>query len=337
MVNGLSATPYSEQFFDQQFLGSLASARVVLKELSDIAPIKSAVDIGCGVAPWLRAAMEFGAARAVGLDGDYVDRQRLLVEPAHFRPCNLETEDLRRAVGDEKCFDLAMCMEVAEHLSAGRAHSFITELCSLGNLVLFSAAIPGQGGTHHINEQWPDYWAASFADNDFVCFDVLRPRLWNRGECEWWYLQNVLLFAKRGTEASGVAARLGPSAAGPPVSLVHPRMLSHTMRLVGERIAELEQLVRYQPFGRDAGIRSLETKVDQLRAMVLDKSNEIEILVSSLERAQAEQANLRGERDRLAEESSAMRASTSWQITGPLRRVVTSLRRRDGQGGVPRS
>ena len=69
---------YSHQFFDQQSAGSLASAHVVLKVLFDIAPFKSVVDIGCGLAPWLRAAKDFGVNYAVGLDGDYVDRKRLL-------------------------------------------------------------------------------------------------------------------------------------------------------------------------------------------------------------------------------------------------------------------
>ena len=87
--------------------------------------------------------------------------------------------------------------------------------------------------------------------------------------------------------------------------LVHPRMLS----------------------GRDAGIRALEAEVDRLRTMVLEKSNEAELLTSSVERVRAELATLRSERDRPAQENAAMRASTSWRITGPLRRAVTLLRR----------
>jgi hypothetical protein len=194
-IGGMSV--YSHQFFDQQSAGSLASAHVVLKALFDIASFESVVDVGCGVAPWLRAAKDFGVNYVVGLDGDYVDRKCLLVEPACFRSCDLEAEDLRRVIGDDGPFDLAICMEVAEHLSAGRAPAFVRELCSLSDFVLFSAAIPGQGGTNHVNEQWPEYWAAMFANNSFVCFDVLRPCLWSREECKWWYIQNVLLFAKR--------------------------------------------------------------------------------------------------------------------------------------------
>jgi hypothetical protein len=194
-------------------------------------------------------------------------------------------------------------MEVAEHLSARRAPAFVTELCSLSDFVLFSAAIPGQGGTNHVNEQWPQYWAAMFANNSFVCFDVLRPCLWSREKCKWWYTQNALLFAKRDTKASGIAARLGPPVASP-MALVHPRMLS----------------------GRDSGIRALEAEIGRLRTMVLEKNNEAELLSSSLESVRAELATLRSKRDR-PQENAAMLASTSWRITGPLRRAVTLLRR----------
>jgi SAM-dependent methyltransferase len=219
-------TLYSDSFFDHQSAGSLATARVILKELTDFAPIRSIVDVGCGVGPWLRAALELGVDRVTGLDGDYVDRGRLLVEPSLFVPCDLEKDRLDQAVGFVR-FDVAISLEVAEHLSAERARSFVAELCRLSDLFLFSAAIPGQGGSNHINEQWPDYWAALFEQHGCACFDVVRPRVWHRDECEWWYLQNALLFARRGTVAFQVASRLGAPIVGPAMRLVHPRMLQH--------------------------------------------------------------------------------------------------------------
>jgi len=120
-----------------------------------------------------------------------------------------------------------MCLEVAEHLSEDRARSFVAELCSLSNLFLFSAAIPGQGGVNHVNEQWPDYWAALFQEHGCACFDVMRPRLWYRDECEWWYIQNILVFARRNTVAFEVASRFGAPVLERPMRLVHPRMLAH--------------------------------------------------------------------------------------------------------------
>jgi hypothetical protein len=226
VTSDLNATLYSDAFFDELSAGSLTTARIILQELSAVVPIRSVVDVGCGVGPWLRAALELGVERAIGLDGDYVDRGRLLVEPSLFVPCNLEKDRLGQAVAGAR-FDLAMSLEVAEHLSVGRAHSFVVEFCELSDLFLFSAAIPGQGGTNHVNEQWPEYWAALFEERGCACFDVMRPRLWHREECEWWYLQNVFVFARRGTVAFEVASRLGAPVVERPMRLVHPRMLEH--------------------------------------------------------------------------------------------------------------
>jgi len=220
------AIPYSGAFFDRLSAGSLATARIILKELTTVVPIRSVVDIGCGVGPWLRTALELGVGRAIGLDGDYIDRGRLMIEPSLFRQCNLEMDGLVQVVGGEH-FDLAVSLEVAEHLSADRAPSFIAELCSLSNLFLFSAAIPGQGGDNHVNEQWPDYWATLFQEHDCACFDVMRPRLWYRDECEWWYIQNILIFARRNTEAFEAASLFGAPVPERPMRLVHPRMLAH--------------------------------------------------------------------------------------------------------------
>lgn len=319
---------YTQAFFDAQSGGSLTSARVVLACLLERVPVRSVIDIGCGVAPWLKAALELGVHTAMGIDGDYVDRERLLVEAERFCPCDLERDDLRTAVQPGQRFDLALCMEVAEHLTADRARSFVAELCSFSDLVLFSAAIPDQGGKNHVNEQWPEYWAQMFGENDFACFDVLRPLLWDRTDCEWWYVQNALLFAKRGTPRfTLVANRFGPPVSKQPMALVHPRKLAQAMRLMAERITELEQRARLQPFGRDEGIRALEAKVDRIRTIAHEREVALEQAhATETERREQLQA-LRRECDRLIEAEAAIRRSTSWRMTGPLRWVASAVGR----------
>jgi SAM-dependent methyltransferase len=228
-------TPYDGDFFEQLSARSLASARIVLREVFTAVPVRSVVDVGCGVGSWLRAAHEFGATRCLGIDGDYVDRTRLLVDTSEFRAQDLENGRLTSVVRGGETFDLALSMEVAEHLSSGRAASFIGEICGLGDFVLFSAAIPDQGGTHHVNEQWPDYWAALFDSQGFACFDVLRNRLWNEDGCDYWYIQNGLLFARRASAAAERLSRLGPPTQAP-LALVHPRRFVQAVReLSGER------------------------------------------------------------------------------------------------------
>src|SRR5262245_8575664 len=169
MTNILATTSYTDAFFDERKSGSWTSARIVLEELWRFVQPASVIDVGCGEGPWLKMASQLGASLIIGIDGDYIRPDRLWIDHSAFRHCNLETESCRAALGDrdETYFELVMSLEVAEHLSEARGASFVGELCSLGDLILFSAAIPGQGGTTHINEQWPAYWNALFRRHEF--------------------------------------------------------------------------------------------------------------------------------------------------------------------------
>ena len=150
---------YDRLFFDQQAEGSLASARVVLPILFEYYKPKSVVDVGCGRGPWLKAAAECGVQDLLGVDGDYVERDTLLIL--------VELQHLHLNLGERinilRRFDLAISVEVAEHLPFYRAETFVADLVGLSDLVLFSAALPYQGGTEHINEQWLEFWAIFFA------------------------------------------------------------------------------------------------------------------------------------------------------------------------------
>ena len=105
----------------------------------------------------------------------------------------VDLEDELR-IGEE--FDLALCMEVAEHLTPGRARSFVADLCILAPYVFFSAAIPGQGGTNHLNEQWQSYWAALFNERGYYPIDIVRPAVWHNDSVAYWYSHNALLYPK---------------------------------------------------------------------------------------------------------------------------------------------
>ena len=95
----------------------------------------------------------------------------------------------------ERRFDLVISVEKAEHLQARRQASFVSR-SRHGDVVLFSAAIPFQGGHHHVNEQFPDYWVERFAAHGHQVATSMRPRIWTDTDVLWWLRQNVLVFAR---------------------------------------------------------------------------------------------------------------------------------------------
>jgi hypothetical protein len=182
---------YGRQFYDAQRGGSLQSARVILPRVRDIVRPTSVVDVGCGVGTWLSVWAEMGVQELLGLDGPWVDGSTLLIPQAQFRQWNLsERVDVGRT------FELAMSLEVAEHLDSRYARQFVHSVCKLAPIVLFSAAIPKQGGEHHVNEQWPMYWRDLFAEEGYVTLDPFRAGLLHDDSVDWWYRQNVFLMVR---------------------------------------------------------------------------------------------------------------------------------------------
>lgn len=104
--------------------------------------------------------------------------------------------DLSKRIALGKKYDLCISVEVGEHLPREKAEVFLDNLCRSSDVILFSAAVPGQGGTDHINEQWPDYWRKKFQKRGYACYDAFRGRLWEDGRVEWWYRQNLFLYVK---------------------------------------------------------------------------------------------------------------------------------------------
>ena len=189
-MSQVHSSPYDSNFFDQQKIGALRSARIVVPVLLKIIKPKSVVDVGCGHGAWLRAFQENGVQVIKGLDGAYVDQTQLLIDPEWFSPV-----DLSQSLKIDQPYDLVTCLEVAEHLPERAGRSLIKSLTDAAPLVLFSAAIPGQESPTHINEQWPSYWQALFAERGFVRLDPIRRHIWHDERVEWWYRQNIYLYA----------------------------------------------------------------------------------------------------------------------------------------------
>jgi SAM-dependent methyltransferase len=212
-------TPYTTEYYAAHRDGARRSAHAIIPLVLRLVSARSIIDVGCGQGTWLSVFRELGVSEVRGVDGEYVDRGRLEIPADRF-----EAHDLTRPFRTGSAYDLAVSLEVAEHLPAEAADVFVQSLTLLAPVVLFSAAVPYQGGEHHVNEQWPEYWAARFASRGYVPVDCLRRRVWDNPDVEWWYAQNTFLYVERGRLESDTALRREHESAGPGApALVHPR------------------------------------------------------------------------------------------------------------------
>ena len=217
---------YSSAFFAERAEGSHKSSEVVVPHILSRLPVQSVVDVGCGIGSWLATFAKYGVANIHGIDGGYVDRSLLRIPRSSFAEANLE-----EPITPTMRFDLAVCLEVAEHLPPSSAPILVKSLTGLSDVVLFSAAPPGQGGTNHVNEQWPDYWAMLFEARGYQAIDCIRSLTWDDPEIDWWYAQNTILYATPlaiATNPDLVRGQL--CGAQYPMRLVHPRSLAHVRK-----------------------------------------------------------------------------------------------------------
>lgn len=170
---------------------NMKAPRQLVPIIMDLLKPVSVLDVGCGIGTWLKAFEEAGVVDYAGVDGAYVERSSLKVTANKFHSIDLRTPwSLKRK------FDLVVSLEVAEHLPEECANIFIEVLIAHGDVILFSAAIPGQSGQNHINEQWLSYWQEKFAKAGYILYDVIRPRIWTNEKVDIWYKQNMVIFCK---------------------------------------------------------------------------------------------------------------------------------------------
>ncbi|MBN2164481.1 MAG: class I SAM-dependent methyltransferase [Pontiellaceae bacterium] len=173
------------------------SARQVVPYLLGLVPAQSAIDLGCGPGQWLSVLKQHGVRRIQGVDGAHVPAEARRI--AEFLEADLrDLQGVRPRLNlPENRYDLAISLEVAEHLPPENAQAFVELLTDLSDCILFSAAIPGQTGEHHVNEQYPEYWRDLFLARGYVYMDPFRKMFWNNQNVNWWYRQNMFLVVKR--------------------------------------------------------------------------------------------------------------------------------------------
>ena len=193
---------YNREFHKQFEQLAYTSAQEVVAILRQFLRPASVIDVGCGTATWLSVWREHGVEDVFGVDGDYVNPEWLKIPKDRFMAF-----DLNCPLKLERTFELASTLEVAEHIPPEHADQFVDSMVRLSPVVLFSAAIPHQGGVFHVNEQWQAYWAERFARRDYLAVDCVRPRVWTNKAVSVAYRQNILLYVRRDALARNAALR----------------------------------------------------------------------------------------------------------------------------------
>ncbi len=216
--------PYNSAYYKEISVGSANSAAAIIPVVQQLVSPTSVADIGCGTGIWLAEWQSKGVKDLLGVDGPYIQKDQLKISSDLFI-----VHDLEKPLEIKRKFDLVQSLEVAEHLRPEFAAPFIKNLCTLSDLVLFSAAIPAQGGLNHFNEQYPEYWISLFSQNNFSAYDSLRKNIWNNKLIDTCYRQNILLFVRNEVRHRYPAFTLAEE---PILNLVHPETYDVRNRII---------------------------------------------------------------------------------------------------------
>ncbi len=249
-------TRYRNSFFRDQAEISARSATVIVPAIIELCSPNSVADVGCGVGTWLAEFRRRGLQDVAGYDGALPAEDMLRV-PREL----IQQVDLTRPLDLERVFDLVLCLEVGEHLPEASADTLVASLVRAAPVVVFSAAVPHQGGTGHINEQWQSWWAQKFAARGFEPSLALRRQVWRRSEAASYYAQNTVVYYDPARSGDRAMTLQRVSASLDELDVIHPRMWE---RRAGQPITALLGRVLPEPLKRIALAR-LRDRVDYLR------------------------------------------------------------------------
>ena len=196
---------YTKEFYESVDLRATETAEIVFKVVNSFIEVRSIVDAGCGSGAWVRSSIKEGAKKAYGVD--LGSSLALIKKNESFREILadgrlvlIERDFVHNPDADIPSADLAICLEVVEHLPEDVAKSLVHRLTEASNFIVFSAAQPGQGGTYHINERPIQYWVKEFAKYEVEPYDPFRETLMKNPRIPRFYSLNMLLFVAKGAE-----------------------------------------------------------------------------------------------------------------------------------------
>jgi hypothetical protein len=234
---------YDKEFYENRNQDTYVSAQKILKLIFEKSHPKSVIDFGCGVGTWLKVSKNLGATNVLGFEGSWLNKSHLEIDENEFQYANLS----EAVILDEK-YDLAISLEVAEHIDENFADTFVSNLVNASDVVLFSAAIPFQRGSGHVNEQWPEYWIEKFASHNYTVIDFVRPKIWNENGIKTWYKQNVLLYINKEKISLLEAFNFSTSNQSDMYSIVHPRTFIRQVELSQPKYMPLFKTLKALPY-----------------------------------------------------------------------------------------
>jgi SAM-dependent methyltransferase len=193
-----SPDAYADAFWDEYPAGDWAGLSALV--LRYCAP-RSLVDLGCGDGRLLGAFRSSDARLEIlGIDGSPAAVRRARTRGLPVEQHDLFSWRLRRRKQLESRlagFDVTVSLETAEHLPPWSS-TYLTRILTQGRLAVFSAAIPGQGGTLHMNERPFEYWRRRFSAHGFepAGFDCEFRDAVRRLDLPWWYARNIHVFER---------------------------------------------------------------------------------------------------------------------------------------------
>lgn len=189
---------YDKDFYEEDVeIPANNSAAIISNSIIKTFNPKSVIDVGCGTGALLFQLQNDGC-QVVGLE--YSEAGLQYCRERNVRAIKFNIEKDTFSFDKFGRFDVAISMEVAEHLAAIFADRYIELLTTLSSVVIFTAATPGQGGTDHVNEQPHSYWITKFQQQSFI-FDEELTILWRlqwekSGSVAGWYYRNLMIFRR---------------------------------------------------------------------------------------------------------------------------------------------
>lgn len=187
---------YDHTYYERTVEGPAAASAATMADsiVASFAP-GSAIDIGCGTGALLAALRDRGC-RVFGLE--YSEAGLAYCRSRHLdvRQFDIESDSF----GDGRSFDIAISMEVAEHLPERVADRYVGLIALSAPTVMFTAAPPGQGGSDHVNEKPREYWIEKFRATGFsydaATSSELADRWRSSGRVASWYVDNLMVFRR---------------------------------------------------------------------------------------------------------------------------------------------